>query len=315
MSDTFSRIAGTGRYLPSRTVSNSEIASRLETSDEWIRAMTGIAQRHICDAHETTTDMAAVASERAIQNAGVSAADIELIVVATITPDLIFPSSAALLQARLGARHVGAFDISAACSGFLYGLAIADGMIVSKKCRTALIVGSERMSQLVDWNERSTCVLFGDGAAAVVLVADNEPGIRTVRLHADGSTPQVLRAPSAHSKYLHMDGGAVFKFAVRGLVEAGLEAMSAGDIPPSRIDWLIPHQANLRIIEAASRKLGIAPERIVITVDHHANTSAASIPLALDVAVQDSRVKSGDEILLASVGGGYTWASSLIRWK
>jgi 3-oxoacyl-[acyl-carrier-protein] synthase III len=314
MPNTFSRVAGTGRYLPSRILSNSEIAARLDTSDEWIRAMTGITQRHICDAGETTTDMAAAASQRALHNAGMSAADLELIIVATITPDLIFPSSGALLQARLGAGHVGAFDISAACSGFIYGLAIADGMIASTRCKNALVVGSERMSQLVDWNERSTCVLFGDGAAAVVLVADSQPGIRSVRLHADGSTPHVLRAPSAHSQFLHMDGSAVFKFAVRGLVEAGLEAMNVNEMPSSRIDWLVPHQANLRIIEAAARKLGISKERIIVTVDHHANTSAASIPLALDVAVQDSRIRHGDEVLLLSVGGGYTWASSLIRW-
>ena len=276
--------------------------------------MTGIAQRHICAAGETTTDMAALASKRALQNAEVSAADLDLIIVATITPDLIFPSTGALLQARLGSRHVGAFDVSAACSGFIYALAIADAMIVSKKCRNALIVGAERMSQLLDWNERSTCVLFGDGAAAAVLVADKQPGIRSVELHADGSTPEVLRAPSVHSKFLDMDGGTVFKFAVRGLTEAGLEAMSANDIRPSDIDWLIPHQANLRIIEAAARKLGMPKEKIIVTVDRHANTSAASIPLALDVAVEDARIKSGDEVLLLSVGGGYTWASSLMKW-
>ena len=315
MSEIFSRIVGTGRYLPSRTLPNSEIALRLDTSDQWIRSMTGIAQRHICAPNETTTDMAAVASQRALKNAGVSIGEIDLILVATITPDLIFPSTGALLQARLGARQIGAFDISAACSGFLYGLAIADGMIVSKKCRKVLIVGSERMSHLVDWNERSTCVLFGDGAAAAVLITDNQPGVRSVHLHADGSTPWVLRAPSTYSRFLHMEGAPVFKFAVRGLVEGGLEAMSANDMYPSQIDWVIPHQANLRIIEASARKLGISLQKTIVTVDCHANTSAASIPLALDVAVEDSRIKPGDEVLLLSVGGGFTWASCVLRWQ
>jgi 3-oxoacyl-[acyl-carrier-protein] synthase-3 len=277
--------------------------------------MTGIAQRHIAGVEETTTEMAAIASERALRNAGVSASKLDLIVACTITPDLVFPSTGALLQARLGAGHIGAFDISAACSGFLYGLAVADAMVISGRCRAALVVGSERMSQLVDWNERSTCVLFGDGAGAAVVVPDSEPGIRSVRLHADGSTPEVLRAPSTNSPFVHMDGGTVFRFAVRGLVEGGQEVITENGMPLSSIDWLIPHQANLRIIQTSAHKLGLPMDKVVVTVDRHANTSAASIPLALDVAVMDGRVRKGHEVMLLSVGGGFTWASSIVRWK
>ena len=311
----FSQIVGTGSYLPTRALSNDEISSRLDTSDAWIRSMTGIVQRHVAGAEETTTEMAAIASERALRNARLVASELDLIVVCTITPDLVFPSTGALLQARLGARHIGAFDVSAACSGFLYGLAIADAMIISRRCKAALVVGSERMSQLVDWNERSTCVLFGDGAGAAVLVPASEPGTRSVRLHADGSTPEVLRAPSTNSPFLHMDGGTVFRFAVRGLVEGGQEAITENGMPLSRIDWLIPHQANLRIIQTSAHKLGLPLDKVVVTVDRHANTSAASIPLALDAAVMDGRIRSGHEILLLSVGGGFTWASSLVRWR
>jgi len=277
--------------------------------------MTGIVHRHIAEKDETTTEMAAGASERALRMAGLAPSRLDLIIACTITPDLVFPSTGALLQARLGARHVGAFDISAACSGFLYGLAIADAMVVSGRCGAALVVGSERMSQLLDWNERSTCVLFGDGAAAAVLVPDTEPGIRSVRLHADGSNPEVLRAPSATSRFLHMDGGTVFRFAVRGLVEGGQEAITENGISLRSIDWVIPHQANLRIIQTSAHQLGLPMNKVVVTVDRHANTSAASIPLALDAAVLDGRVRAGHEILLLSVGGGFTWASSIVRWK
>ena len=315
MTATFSRIAGTGSYLPSRTLSNDDIAGNLDTSDAWIRSMTGIVHRHIAEKDETTTEMAAGASERALRMAGLAPSRLDLIIACTITPDLVFPSTGALLQARLGARHVGAFDISAACSGFLYGLAIADAMVVSGRCGAALVVGSERMSQLLDWNERSTCVLFGDGAAAAVLVPDTEPGIRSVRLHADGSNPEVLRAPSATSRFLHMDGGTVFRFAVRGLVEGAQEAITESGMPLSCIDWVIPHQANLRIIQTSAHRLGLPMNKVVVTVDRHANTSAASIPLALDAAVLDGRVRAGHEILLLSVGGGFTWASSIVRWK
>ena len=276
--------------------------------------MTGIAERRVAGDGETTTEMAAIASARALAVAGISAEDVELILVATITPDLVFPSTAALLQARLGARNVGAIDLSAACSGFMYGLALADAMIAAGRVRTALVVGAERMSRLLDWNDRSTCVLFGDGAAAVVLISTTIPGVRSVHLHADGATPDVLRTPSKNSAFLHMDGGAVFKFAVRGLVEAGTEALHANGLSADAIDWLIPHQANRRIIDACTSKLAVPKERVVVTVDRHANTSAASIPLALDTAVNDGRIRSGDKLLLLSVGGGFTWAGALVDW-
>jgi 3-oxoacyl-[acyl-carrier-protein] synthase-3 len=310
----YSRIVGTGSYLPSRIVTNDELAASIDTSDAWIKSMTGIVQRHIAGEGESTTDMALVASSRALAKAGVTARDVDLIVVATITPDLVFPSTAALLQARLGARDVGAVDLSAACSGFMYGLAFADSMIAAGRVASALIVGSERMSTLLDWHDRSTCVLFGDGAAAVVLVADSQPGLRSIRLHADGSTPEVLSTPSKKNRYLHMQGGAVFKFAVKGLVEAGLETITETHVGVENIDWLIPHQANLRIIDACAHRLHIARERVVVTVDRHANTSAASIPLALDAAVRDGRIRAGHEVLLLSVGGGFTWAGGLLRW-
>jgi 3-oxoacyl-[acyl-carrier-protein] synthase III len=314
MSNIYSRIVGTGSYLPSRIVTNSELASTLDTSDAWIQAMTGIVQRRIAGDGESTADMAAIASTRALANAGVNARDIDLIIVATITPDLVFPSTAALLQARLGARNVGALDLSAACSGFMYGLALADGMIASRRLKAALVVGAETMSRLLDWKDRSTCVLFGDGAAAVVLIPAENPGVRSIRLHADGSDPDVLCTPSKKSRFLHMDGGAVFKFAVRGLVEAGAETLEANGITAASVDWLIPHQANRRIIDVCAKKLNVPREKVIVTVDRHANTSAASIPLALDAAVTDGRIRAGDSVLLLSVGGGFTWAGGLINW-
>ena len=254
------------------------------------------------------------ACQQAMDAAGALPADIDLIIVATITPDLVFPSTAALLQARLGARNVGAVDLSAACSGFMYGLALADGMIASGRIKTALVVGAEAMSRLLDWKDRATCVLFGDGASAVVLVSAEIPGVRSIRLHADGSNPDVLCTPSKNSRFLHMEGGAVFKFAVRGLVEAGTEMLEANNISADSVDWIIPHQANLRIIDVCAKKLHFPKEKVVVTVDSHANTSAASIPLALDAAVKDGRVRTGHTVLLLSVGGGFTWAGGLINW-
>lgn len=310
-----SRIAGTGRYLPRRILSNQDLAKSVDTSDEWIRSMTGIRQRHIADHDESTAEMGALASLEALAAAGMRVTDIELIIVATITPDLVFPSTAALVQARLGARNVGCFDLSAACSGFVFALATADAMISSGRCASALVIGSERMSKLLDWNDRGSCVLFGDGAGAAVLVASSEPGVRTTSLHADGSMPDVLRAPSKESPYLYMDGPVVFKFAVKGFVEAGEASLSANGINPQDLDWLIPHQANLRIIEAASKRLQIDPARVVVSVDHHANTSAASIPMALDEAVRDGRIRNGNRVLLLSVGGGFTWGSCMLDWR
>jgi 3-oxoacyl-[acyl-carrier-protein] synthase-3 len=219
-----------------------------------------------------------------------------------------------MLQARLGARNVGAVDLSAACSGFMYGLAFADAMIASARVRTALVVGAETMSKLLDWSDRSTCVLFGDGAGAIVLVTTDKPGVRSVRLHADGSTPDVLRTPSNKNRFLHMQGGAVFKFAVKGLVEAGLEILEDNNLSANDIDWVIPHQANRRIIDACAHKLRVPLEKVVVTVDRHANTSAASIPLALDSAVKEGRIRSGNNLVLLSVGGGFTWAGGLVTW-
>jgi 3-oxoacyl-[acyl-carrier-protein] synthase III len=311
----YSTITGTGRYLPAHVLTNDEIARRIDTSDEWIRSMTGIRQRHIAAPDEEASDMALAASREALAAAGVTAADLDLIIAATITPDMVFPSTAALLQARLGARQVGAFDLSAACTGFVYGIALADAMVSKGAARHVLVVGAEKMSRLLDWNDRSTCVLFGDGAGAAIVSASNRPGIRNVLVHADGSQPAVLNcAPSLGSPYIHMDGGVVYRFAVRGMVEAAEEAFEAAETRSDDIAWFIPHQANLRIIETAARKLAIPRERVVISVDRHANTSAASIPLALDEAVRDGRIKSGQQVLLVGVGGGFTWGSVLIRW-
>jgi 3-oxoacyl-[acyl-carrier-protein] synthase-3 len=310
-----STITGTGRYLPAQVLTNNELANRIDTSDEWIRSMTGILCRHVSAPDEQASDMALAASREALAAAGIGPADLDLIVVATITPDMVFPSTAALLQARLGARHVGAFDLSAACSGFIYGVTMADAMICKGAARHVLVVGAEKMSRLLDWGDRSTCVLFGDGAGAVVVSASMRPGIRAAKLHADGSQPAVLNcAPYLGRPYIHMDGGAVFRFAVRGMVEAVQEAMSTTETSVDDIDWLIPHQANLRIIETAARKLGIRPDRLVVSVDHHANTSAASIPMALDEAVRGGRIKPGHNVLLVGVGGGFTWGSVLVRW-
>lgn len=314
MSILFSRIAGTGSYLPSRIVTNHQLAAGIDTSDAWIKSMTGIVQRRIAGDGESTTDMAVSASSRALAAAGIAANDVDLIIVATITPDLVFPSTAAMLQARLGARNVGAVDLSAACSGFMYGLAFADAMIAAGRIETALVVGSETMSRILDWTDRSTCVLFGDGAAAVVLEATTKPGVQSVRLHADGSNPDVLRTPSTKSRFLHMQGGAVFKFAVKGLVEAGVEVLEQSKMSVDQIDWVIPHQANRRIIEACAHKLHVPLDKVIVTVDRHANTSAASIPLALDTAVKDGRIRSGNSLLLLSVGGGFTWAGALVTW-
>jgi len=311
-----STITGTGRYLPAQIVTNDELARRIDTSDEWIRSMTGIRHRHISNPDEQASDMALAASREALSAAGLKPTDLDFIVVATITPDMVFPSTAALLQARLGARHVGAFDLSAACTGFIYGLAFADAMVSKGSARNILVVGAEKMSRLLNWNDRSTCVLFGDGAGAAIVSASDAPGIRTVQLHADGHQPEVLNcAPNFGSPFIHMDGGVVFRFAVRGMVEAAEEALAAVGARVRDVDWFIPHQANQRIIDVAARKLGIAQDRVVLSVDRHANTSAASIPLALDEAVRDGRIRSGQQVLLVGVGGGFTWGSVLLRWR
>ena len=316
-----SRIVGTGGYLAAKVLTNAELARRIDTSDEWVRSRTGIRQRYIAAPDEQTSDLALAASRGALAVAGIAPADLDLIVVATTTPDMIFPSTACILQAKLGASGGPAFDVQAVCSGFIYALTMADLMIKSGAVRNALVVGAEIYSRILDWNDRGTCVLFGDGAGAVVLVPSDTPGILSSHLHADGRYRDILAVPGtvANGKiqgtpFVHMDGGAVFKFAVKVLAEVAEEALSANDLPSSAIDWLIPHQANIRIMEATMKKLALPIERMVSTVGEHANTSAASIPLALDVAVRDGRIRPGHHVLLAGVGGGFTWGSVLLRW-
>ena len=317
-----SRIVGTGGYLPAQVLTNAELARRIATSDEWVRSRTGICQRYIAAPDEQTSDLALAASQKALVVAGLVPADIDLIVVATTTPDMIFPSTACILQAKLGASGGPAFDVQAVCSGFVYALTMADLMIKSGSVRNALVVGAEIYSRILDWNDRGTCVLFGDGAGAVVLVPSDAPGILSSHLHADGHYRDILSVPGgvANGKiqgtpFLHMDGGAVFKFAVKVLAEVAQEALTANHLPSSAIDWLIPHQANIRIMEATMKKLGLPMERMVSTVAEHANTSAASIPLALDIAARDGRIQAGHHVMLVGVGGGFTWGSVLLRWR
>ncbi len=316
-----SRIAGTGRYLPEKILTNDELALRVATSDEWIRTRTGIRQRHIAAADEMTSDLALHASRAAIEAAGMTPADIDLIIVATATPDMIFPSTACILQDKLGCHGGAALDVAAVCSGFVYALALADRMVGSGAARNALVVGAEIYSRILDWNDRGTCVLFGDGAGAVVLVPSDVPGILTSHLHADGSHRSILCVPGQVSNgvvtgtpFLHMDGTAVFKFAVKVLADVAQEALAATGMTADAIDWVIPHQANIRIMDATMKKLHLAHERLIITVDIHGNTSAASIPMALDIAVRDGRIRSGQHVMLLGVGGGFTWGSVFLRW-
>ncbi len=316
----YSRIAGTGSYLPANVVSNEELARRVDTSDEWIRSRTGIRQRHIAQATQTSSDLAHHAALKAIAAAGISATDIDLIIVATSTPDYIFPSTACLLQAKLGIKRCPAFDVQAVCAGFVYALDIADKYIRSGAHRHALVVGAEVFSRILDWNDRATCVLFGDGAGAVVLAAAAAPGVHASVLHADGSQAGILSTPGHVSggivtgdPFLRMDGQAVFKLAVRVLDEVARETLALCDMQPADVDWLIPHQANVRILDATAKKLGIDSARVIVTVDRHANTSAASVPLALDTAVRDGRIKPGHKVLLEGVGGGFTWGAALVE--
>ena len=287
----YSRIAGTGSYLPEKVLTNADLAEFVETSDEWIVARTGIRERHVAAEGETTSDLGYHAALRAMEAAGVTAADIDLIIMGTTTPDLIFPSSACLLQHRLGANGCPAFDVNAACSGFIYALTIADKFIRSGAAKTALVVGSETLTRMLDWNDRGTCVLFGDGAGAVVLKADAETGILSTHMHAE-----------------------VFKHAVKALDSVVEEALEANGMDRHDIDWLVPHQANLRIIEATAKRLDMPMERVVVTVDRHGNTSSGSVPLALDEAVRAGKIQRGQLVLLEAFGGGFTWGSALLRY-
>jgi 3-oxoacyl-[acyl-carrier-protein] synthase-3 len=316
-----SRIVGTGSYLPAQILSNAELARRVDTSDEWIQGRTGIRQRHIAAPDEKTSDLAFAAGREALAAAGIAPEAVDLIVLATTTPDMVFPSTACIVQARLGARNGPAFDVQAVCSGFVYALALADLMVKSGQVRNALVIGAEIYSRILNWQDRGTCVLFGDGAGAVVLTPAAEPGILSAHLHADGHYRDILAVPGtvangavSGTPLLTMDGNTVFKFAVKVLAEVAEEALAANGLTSAAVDWLIPHQANIRIMDATAKKLHIPLEKMVTTVDRHANTSAASIPLALDVAVRDGRIRGGQHVLLLGVGGGFTWGSVLLRW-
>jgi len=321
---TYARIAGTGSYLPERIVTNAELAARVDTSDTWIQARTGIRQRHIAAEGQTTSDLAFEAATRAMAAAGVLATEIDLIIVGTTTPDIIFPSTACLLQHRLGANGCTAFDLNAACSGFVYALGVADKFIRTGASKCALVVGAETLSRMLDWTDRSTCVLFGDGAGAVVLKPDAQTGVLSTHLHADGGYKKLLWNPVGvsagftdepnHGVRVLMAGSEVFKVAVKTLDAVVEETLAANGISKSQIDWLIPHQANLRIITATAKRLGMPMERVVVTVDRHGNTSAASVPLALDEAVRSGRVQRGELLLLEAFGGGFTWGSALLRY-
>jgi 3-oxoacyl-[acyl-carrier-protein] synthase-3 len=315
----YSRIAGTGSYLPPRVVTNDELSKKLDTSDAWIQERTGIRQRHIADESQGSSDLALEAGRRALEAAGLKAADLDLIIVATSTPDYIFPSTACLLQAKLGVKNSAAFDLQAVCSGFVYALATADGFIRAGTHKCALVVGAEVFSRILDWNDRGTAVLFGDGAGAVVLTAASQPGVHASVLHADGSQVGILSVPGnvcggriIGSPFLQMQGKEVFKLAVRVLDESAREVAAAAGIRLEEIDWLIPHQANVRILEATAKRMGLPRERLVVTVDHHANTSAASVPLALDEYVRAGKIKRGHKVMLQGVGGGFTWGASLV---
>jgi 3-oxoacyl-[acyl-carrier-protein] synthase-3 len=321
----YARIAGTGSYLPEKVLTNDDLRQFVDTSDEWITSRTGIRERHVAAEGETTGDLAFHAATRALEAAGVEASEIDLIVLGTTTPDLIFPSTACLLQHRLGAHGCPAFDVNAACSGFLYAMTVADKFIRSGAAKTALVVGAETLTRMLDWTDRGTCVLFGDGAGAVVLKADTETGILSTHLHADGSKKELLWNPvgvsagfkpeehNAGVKVL-MTGNEVFKHAVKALDAVVEETLEANGLDRRDIDWLIPHQANLRIIEATAKRLEMPMDRVIVTVDKHGNTSSGSVPLALDVAVRSGRVERGQLLLLEAFGGGFTWGSALLRY-
>ena len=321
----FARIAGTGSYLPEKILTNDDLSQFVDTSDEWITSRSGIRQRHIAADDETTCDLAYHASVRALEAAGVDASELDLIVLGTTTPDLIFPSTACLLQHRLGADGCAAFDVNAACSGFIYALTVADKFIRSGAAKNVLVVGSETLTRMIDWSDRTTCVLFGDGAGAVVLKPDTDTGILSTHLHADGGKKELLWNPVGVSVgfkpeeknvglRINMAGSDVFKHAVKTLDALVEETLEANGLDRHDIDWLIPHQANLRIIEATARRLDMPMERVIVTVDSHGNTSCGSVPLALDEAVRSGRIQRGQMVLLEAFGGGFTWGSALLRY-
>lgn len=320
----YSRIAGTGSYLPDKVLTNADLEKIVDTTDEWITTRTGIRQRHMAADGQVTSDLAFHAATRAMEAAGVDASELELIVLGTTTPDIIFPSTACLLQDRIGANGCAAFDVNAACSGFMYALGVADSFIRAGKVRKALVVGAETLTRMLDWTDRSTCVLFGDGAGAVVLEASDEPGIIVTRQHADGAHKDLLYNPVGvsagfldepdHGVRVKMKGNEVFKTAVRTLDRLVVETLEAAGMEAESIDWLIPHQANLRIIEATARRLRMPMDKVIVTVGEHGNTSSGSVPLALDYAVRSGKVKRGQTILLEAFGGGFTWSSALLRY-
>ncbi|ALA81455.1 TPA: beta-ketoacyl-ACP synthase III [Stenotrophomonas maltophilia] len=320
----YSRIAGTGSYLPEKVLTNADLEKMVETSDEWIQSRTGIRERHIAAEGETTSDLGYQAALRALEAAGIDASQLDMIVVGTTTPDLIFPSTACLIQAKLGVAGCPAFDVNAACSGFVFALGVADKFIRSGDCKHVLVIGTETLTRMVDWNDRTTCVLFGDGAGAVVLKADEETGILSTHLHADGSKKELLWNPVGVSTgfkdgangggTINMKGNDVFKYAVKALDSVVDETLAANGLDKSDLDWLIPHQANLRIIEATAKRLDMSMDQVVVTVDKHGNTSSGSVPLALDAAVRSGKVERGQLLLLEAFGGGFTWGSALLRY-
>ena len=318
----YARVIGTGSYLPGNPVSNDDLAARgIDTNDEWIVTRTGIRSRHLAEAGTTSSELGLIAAQRALEMAGVAAADLDLIVVATSTPDFIFPSTACIIQGKLGNKGAAAFDVQAVCAGFTYALGIAEKFIVSGSHKRALVIGAEVFSRILDWNDRGTCVLFGDGAGAVVLEASETPGIMATAMHADGSQFGILNVPGqlcggqvTGDPFLRMDGQAVFKFAVRVLADIAEEVCAKAGISTADLDWLIPHQANIRIIEATGKKLGVPREKVIVSVDRHGNTSAASVPLALDEAVRDGRIQRGQKVLVEGVGGGFTWGAALLEF-
>lgn len=315
----YAKLVGTGGYLPKRIVTNAELEKMVDTTDQWITERTGIRQRHIMADDETTSTMAEAASRQALDAAGIKGEELDLIILGTATPDRTFPSTASIIQNKLGANGCIAFDISAACSGFIYALSIADKFIRTGKVKNALVIGAESLSRIVDWTDRTTCILFSDGAGAAVLTASDEPGVMSTHLHADGAYSNLLYAPNhigelKEPPVIRMQGNEVFKIAVKSLGSIVDETLAHNGLEKTDIDWLIPHQANLRIIKATAKKLSLPMERVILTVQDHGNSSAASIPLALNVGVRDGRIKPGETLLLEAFGAGFTWGSALIRY-